>query len=134
MSTLRLGISNTSTRINYQWRWPSFSTFEYNLRAIKDLVLALIPKNRWYVLCEILGLVQCLQTAVTFLQRISSSKPFRAPARSYMSVYEASIDDSDPQVLYSNGWVPVTQDGDWTGTMHSTSDIGSSARVRFTGA
>lgn len=51
-----------------------------------------------------------------------------------MSIYEASIDDNDPQIIYSDGWVLVTSDGDWRGTMHSTSNIGASARVRFTGA
>ncbi|PPQ93868.1 hypothetical protein CVT25_013577 [Psilocybe cyanescens] len=50
-----------------------------------------------------------------------------------MSIYEASIDDNDPQIIYSDGWVLVTSDGDWRGTMHSTSNIGASARVRFTG-
>ncbi|KDR76565.1 hypothetical protein GALMADRAFT_210516 [Galerina marginata CBS 339.88] len=51
-----------------------------------------------------------------------------------MSVYPASIDDNDPQVLYSSGWELVTKDLSWTGTMHSTSVIGSWARVRFTGS
>ncbi|PPQ74098.1 hypothetical protein CVT26_006477 [Gymnopilus dilepis] len=51
-----------------------------------------------------------------------------------MSVYPASIDDNDPQVIYSDGWVLVTQDGSWTGTMHSTSVTGSWARLRFTGS
>ncbi|KAJ3505495.1 hypothetical protein NLJ89_g7385 [Agrocybe chaxingu] len=51
-----------------------------------------------------------------------------------MSVYEASIDDSDPAVLYSDGWVPVTEDGTWRGTMHSTSIIGSTVRIRFRGS
>lgn len=50
-----------------------------------------------------------------------------------MAYYEASIDDNDPGFIYSGGWELVTQDGDWRGTMHSTSIPGSYARVRFTG-
>ncbi|KAH9485592.1 hypothetical protein JR316_0002502 [Psilocybe cubensis] len=50
-----------------------------------------------------------------------------------MSLYEGSIDDNDPQIIYSDGWELVTSDGNWHGTMHSTSTIVSSARVRFTG-
>lgn len=50
-----------------------------------------------------------------------------------MSIYPASIDDNDPQVLYSSGWVLVTSDPPWTGTMHSTSVVGATASVRFTG-
>ena len=50
-----------------------------------------------------------------------------------MSIYPASIDDNDPQVIYSSGWVLITSDGSWTGTEHSTSIFGSTASIRFTG-
>jgi len=52
-----------------------------------------------------------------------------------MSLYPASFDDNDPAIVYSgSGWELVTEDGQWRGTMHSTSVTGSWARVRFTGA
>ncbi|KAF8154584.1 hypothetical protein B0H34DRAFT_799352 [Crassisporium funariophilum] len=55
-----------------------------------------------------------------------------------MSIYGASVDDNDSQIIYStnNGltWASITSDGDWSGTMHSTSLVGASARVRFTGS
>jgi hypothetical protein len=50
-----------------------------------------------------------------------------------MSLYGASIDDNDPAVIYSSGWELITSDGSWTGTMHSTSNLGAYARFRFTG-
>ena len=50
-----------------------------------------------------------------------------------MALYSASIDDNDPTVIYSSGWVLITSDPPWTGTMHSTSIPGSYARFRFTG-
>ncbi|KAF9044449.1 hypothetical protein BJ165DRAFT_1612094 [Panaeolus papilionaceus] len=52
-----------------------------------------------------------------------------------MSIYQGSVDDNDPAIIYSgSGWILVTQDVDWRGTMHSTSVPGSWARFRFTGS
>ncbi|PPQ69512.1 hypothetical protein CVT24_001466 [Panaeolus cyanescens] len=52
--------------------------------------------------------------------------------------YSHSVDDNDPRITYSTAWDFITDDiytmPQWSGTAHSTSTIGTTARLRFTGS
>ncbi|KAF9044448.1 hypothetical protein BJ165DRAFT_200385 [Panaeolus papilionaceus] len=63
---------------------------------------------------------------------------FYAPSTSPSMAYSHSIDDADPRITYSTAWDFITSDQytmpQWSGTAHSTSTIGTTARLRFTGS
>jgi len=47
--------------------------------------------------------------------------------------YNVSLDDSDPQILYSGEWEIIQDTLSFDGSNHGTTTIGSSAQLDFTG-